>query len=167
MCKNRTPLTGVCLLASALVGCASEGRTNCAPVVGTYHLELEFVAAMDHTGEPGACNEVPVEMLNLSEDDLTINTGTSALNTRVKRFGCEVEVTYTQTVVNPGDPEDRRSAELRNNQGTKYAVEDRGVLQGETVYLRRDRDGAEICRALFLSTWLPEDVALEMMEQNP
>lgn len=139
----------------SLTACADDGRKDCDEVTGTYTPTFERLAAIDPTA-PGACDTLPFESLDLTEDNLTLVTGTSAVNTRVDRFGCKIRVTYTQTVVNPGDPDDRTNGIVRNNGDTKYQVEDGGALVGQAVYVRNDRNGNEMCRALFLTEWLPE-----------
>jgi len=164
MCNKRT-LVGPGALLVLLTACADDGLKNCDEVSGTYYPTFELLAAIDPAA-PGACNEPPFMSLDLTEDNLTFNTGTSTLNTRVDRFGCQVRVTYTQTVVNPGDPDDRTNSVVRNNGDTKYQVEGGGVLVGETVYARNDRDGNEMCRALFSATWLPEEAALRQNAQR-
>lgn len=160
MCNKRTLVVPGALLVLSLAACADDGLKNCDEVSGTYYPIFEQLAAIDPAA-PGACNEPPFESLDLTEDNLTYNTGTSTLNTRVDRFGCHVRVTYTQTVANPGDPDDRTNAVVRNNGDTKYRVQEGGVLVGEAVYARNDRNGNEMCRALFSAMWLPEEIARE------
>lgn len=166
MCKKRTSLLVGGLISAVLASCGGEELTNCAQVEGNYYVELEKLASLPELPDPASCDVPEQDYFDLTEDNLTTNTGTSAQTTRVDRFGCEVQVTYTVTVTNPGDPDDMSGWVLRNNSGlgggTKYRVEDRGILRGEAVHSRFDRNGNEVCRTLFDATWLPEEVAMEM-----
>lgn len=170
MCKKRTPLLLGGLLGLLVASCSADAPTNCAEVSGLYYVDLELRATLPDLPDPDGCSQVPLESLDLSEDNRTVNTGTSAQNTRVYRFGCEVQVTYEITVTDPGDPDNMSGSILRNNSGlgsgTKYNVEKDAVLTGEAVFSRFDRDGTEICRALFDATWFPEDVWLDMLEDE-
>lgn len=168
MCRKRT-LLGLLLTAVCIVAGCDEGLQNCHEVTGIYHPEFEFVTALENYGEPGWCNTVTLTQLDLTEDDRTVNTGTSALHTVVNRFGCEVKITYTVTVSNPGSPQDGAQDMLFNNTRARYTVGERGVLTGETIHARAelmDINGTptlvERCRALFNTTWLPDDVYREM-----
>ncbi len=171
MCKKRTSQVVGGLIGALLAGCGEEPLTNCAAVEGYYYVELEKLATMPDLPNPAACDMPERDYFDLTEDNLTTNMGTASHNMRVDRFGCEVQVTYTVNVTNPGDTGDMSGWVLRNNSGlgggTKYRVEDRGILRGEAVHSRFDHDGNEVCRTLFDATWLPEEVAMEMWEQQP
>lgn len=149
-------------VASGIAGCGDE-VANCAKVTGVYYAQFELLDSMQLEGMPSDCSEIPFETLDLTEDR-TIMSATSLVAVDVWNGGCEFKVDYSRSVTTDGD----LSWELvANNGNTKYRVENGGVLRGEAIYERTDRDGRGSCIALFDATWMPEAIALEMMGAAP
>jgi hypothetical protein len=161
--KRTVPaFAAIFVVGATIAGCGTEDA-NCAQVTGVYYAQFELLDQMQLGATPGDCTEVPFDRLDLTEDR-TINSATSITAVDVWNGGCEFKVDYSRSVISGTDS----SAEfVANNGNEKYRVDDGGVLRGLAVYERTDRDGAPSCIALFDATWMPEAIALRMMNASP